>query len=239
MTKYLHFLKTKVLLVFICCLFFIPTQAQDIIYIQNPSFENKTPQFACPPKGWFDCGSEEASAVDVHGENTNIFGVNKTPSDGNNFLGMVTRSDQTWECVGQKLSTPLSKQKTYQLEIDISKSSKFLSHITKPKPKPKKTSRKNVLFSRANVDFIETHFIDDTVLRIQASNSKTGANEILATSKIIDHEDWKTHRFVFQPTADYDVIILEAFYPNPNELTNGNILLDNCSNIVEILEPSN
>ncbi|MCP3933663.1 MAG: hypothetical protein GY705_31735 [Bacteroidetes bacterium] len=192
--------------------------ARDVIYIQNSSFELKTPRCCFVPGGWINCGPITETPPDIHGENMGLFDVNKTPTHGNCFLGLVTRSNETWECIGQELSVELKKGKRYAFQIDLCVSEHLFSF-------DRKTEQ-------------EANFNSPTILRIQGSNLKKGTSEILATSSIVRNTNWKTFQYILEPNDNYDLLILEAFYGGDikGNLTNGHILLDNCSNIVEYLE---
>ena len=166
--------------------------AQDIFYLSNPSFESKIPSKNHMPQGWYSYGYKDESPPDIHGSDTNLWAVNEIPSHGETFVGLVTRSNGSWERIGQQLQYPLSPHKAYYFSIDLNCSPLYLSNS--------RTSMK-----------VE-NFVAPTVLRIQGSNTKTNENGILAISTIIDHQEWKTHYFILLPEKDYDVFVLEAFY---------------------------
>jgi len=113
-----------------------PLSGQDaLISLDNPSFED-TPRAGGPRqvgiKGWFDCGSREfrgESPPDVHTENPDdmIFGVTMAASEGDTYLGIVTRENETWESVSQKLSQPLEAGKCYTFSIDLACSDTYFN----------------------------------------------------------------------------------------------------------------
>ncbi len=56
--------------------------------------------------------------------------------------------------------------------------------------------------------------------------------QLLASSSLIDHQDWKEYKFQFVPNHEMRYITLEAFFaPGSLRHYRGNILLDNCSPI--------
>ncbi|MEQ1745997.1 MAG: hypothetical protein ABMA02_11255 [Saprospiraceae bacterium] len=62
--------------------------------------------------------------------------------------------------------------------------------------------------------------------------SEREKRQMLATSGLIDHEDWKEYKFQFVPNHEMRYITFEAFYaPGSLRKYRGNILLDNCSPI--------
>jgi hypothetical protein len=51
----------------------------------------------------------------------------------------------------------------------------------------------------------------------------------------VDHEDWKMYDIELSPEIEVNTIILECFYKSTkNGAYNGNILIDNLSNIIQI-----
>jgi hypothetical protein len=57
-------------------------------------------------------------------------------------------------------------------------------------------------------------------------------HQMLATSVLIDHPEWKEYKFQFVPNHEMRYITLEAFYaPGSLRHYRGNILIDHCSPI--------
>ena len=79
----------------------------DAIQLINPSFEDY-PRAERVPHGWRDCGFPGESAPDTHP--SGAFDVVKYPSDGNTYLGMVVRDNDTWERVSQHLTAPIQAE---------------------------------------------------------------------------------------------------------------------------------
>lgn len=194
-----------------------------VIHLINPSFESIPRKgdinvFFLP--GWYDCAPyyfNNETSPDIHGENTDIFKVNRKPQDGNTFLGMVTRAKrETWEMVSQQLQEPLLKDKCYEFKIYLAKSDKYYSLLDKS-------------------DTIPQNFNTPAKLRIWGSNTLCKKTQLLAQSDIIDNVEWKEYTFRFKPKRNYYYIMFEAFYKTPVLVPyNGNILLDNASDIIEI-----
>ncbi len=205
------------LLLFLC----FHLNAQVTIHLINPSFED----FPYPgsvnddgPMGWINCGPQTESAPDVQPSNDPnflVFGVTTPPFDGNTYIGMVARKTDTWERVGQKLLLPLVQGKSYQFKVHLAKSSSYIS---------------------PSIQYDKTDNFDKPLsLRIWGSQSPCERSELLATSPLIDHSDWEEYRFVLTPENNWDYILLEVFYKTPTLIPyNGNLLVDNCSPIIEI-----
>ena len=80
------------------------SQQNEVIHFRNPSFEG-TAYAAWLPNHWENCGFENFSAPDLHSDN--VYYVQTPPLDGDTYLGMVTRDNNTWERIGQELRRPV------------------------------------------------------------------------------------------------------------------------------------
>lgn len=101
------------LLLYIYFTFFLQPDAFSQIRLENPSFEGD-PQDATVPVGWFPC--EEGSTPDLL---PGPWAVYQTPSDGQSFMGLITREDGTWESVGQQTSQPMQNGQCYYMDINL------------------------------------------------------------------------------------------------------------------------
>jgi len=194
------------LIIFTFSSFFAQAQLS-VIELANPSFED-IPRPSHTPQGWMNCGFEGESAPDIQPDFT--FQVTKKAVEGNTYLGMVVRDNDTWESVGQLLSKPLEKGTCYEFSIKLARS---LSYI----------SMSRELDQPAN-------YITPTKLRIWGGFGKCDKRFLLGESYLVRHADWKMYEFKFEPDAAYTHIILEAFYQTPTLFPyNGNLLLDDAS----------
>lgn len=194
-----------------------------VIHIKNPSFEsNPTPGgingFLLPD--WHDCAPyyfNDETAPDIHGNGTNIFDVKTKPQEGNTFLGMVTRAKRdSWEMVSQQLTSPLVKGKCYEFSIHLARSNIYNSNVDAKDPK-------------------KHNFNSPIKLRIWGSTSPCKKTQLLAQTDLIENNEWKKFTLRFKPKRNYYFIMLEAFFKTPVLFPyNGNILLDNASDIVEV-----
>ena len=191
-----------------------------MIYLNNPSFEDqprKGTNVFVTIKGWTDCGLiyfPEESPPDIHP--VDYWQVTKTSSDGNTYLGMVVRDNESWESVSQRLSDELEAGKCYQFSIDLSVSRRYVSPTRRDQTR-------------------EENFTRPSVLRIWGGATHCRKLELLAESNTIRNHDWETYYFKFEPQKTHRFIVLEAFYKTPVLIPyNGHILLDNASAIKEI-----
>lgn len=192
--------------------------AQTKIQIANKSFEDFPRQGVTflSLGGWTDCGGfrfQGQTPPDVHPGN--YWSNNTPPSHGNSYLGMVVRDNDTWEGVAQRLTSSLKVGKCYKFTIDLARSSKYIS-------KSQKTN-------------VETNYVTPAVLRVWAGNGICDDQELLGESTVVSHEEWRTYQFKFKPKADYNFIMIEAFYKVPVIAPYcGHILVDNLSDFDEM-----
>ena len=185
--------------------------AQDAgIFIQNKSFEGK-PQAAVLPPYWTDGGFVQQSPSDTQ---PGFFGVDLPPSEGESYVGMVTREDGTWECIYQQLLSPMEKNKCYRFSIDIA----FFPY-----------------YRRRSADSIpQAGYNRPVEFRIWGSNNLSQREDLLAISSPIDHANWRKYTFDINPDDKYNHLVFEAYYTDDQLNYVGNLLLDNMSDLQEI-----
>ena len=164
------------------------------LVLDNASFEG-FPHDAVTPKGWEECGLDSSPDI-LPGP----WGVYQKPTNGNTFLGLITRENNSWEALGQKLPRAFKKNKCYKFKVDLSSSPAYAGY-SKP-----------------------------TCLRVWLSNSQCKRSKLICTSPTIDHYEWKTYEFMFSTEEDYKYIIIECYYKQPSlNYYRGNLLIDNFS----------
>jgi outer membrane protein OmpA-like peptidoglycan-associated protein len=212
-----HILRNLIVLSITISAFFSLKAQSEIIFLENPSFED-APRAGIAPSGWMDCGFPGETAPDV--QPFGGFGVTQLAYDKNTYLGLVTRDNKTWESVVQKLSKPLRKGQCYKFSIYLANSDRYVS-ATKRDPS------------------LLTNFEKGVVLRIFAGNSPKDKTELLVSSDIVEHTEWRQYKFEFTPkNADYSYFFLEAYYKTPTMFHyNGNILIDKASEIASCKIP--
>ncbi len=194
-----------------------------VIHLKNPSFESFPAKGTDKPfflPGWGDCAIyyfRNETPPDIHSADTDFFEVHKAAIDGNTFVGMVTRGgNETWEMISQRLTSPLLPDRCYMFKINLARAEQYLS---KEKRDP-------------------DHFYNfnkPVKLRIWGGTSACKKTQLLAESDPVAHTEWKEYTFRFKPKDYYPYLLLEAFYKTPVLIPyNGNILIDNAGDIVEI-----
>ena len=140
-------------------------QKSESISLRNPSFEDFY-RAGHPPRGWFDCGASGETPPDIHPGEPPLFGVRTLPADGNTYLGMVVRDNDTKESIGQQLSSPLLAGHTYRFSIQLTQSEWYIS--------------------RSRMTNKETNYTTPVVLRIYGGQSLCDRQELLAESPPIE-----------------------------------------------------
>jgi len=203
-------MKKKGVMVFQMFFVLCVLEAQTVIRLQNPSFEWDDSAAGTAPGGWIDLGSDNETPPDIQ---PGWFGVKMQAQEGKNYMGLVVRDNNTWEGIGQKLNGWMRKDSTYTFSLWL--------------------ARSNVYESISRLTGAEINYNAPTVLKIWGVNTRTNEEELLAESTAIGHSVWTRYTFTLQPIkSDYDEIDLMAYYPSESKGKNGNLLIDNCSDIV-------
>ncbi len=182
----------------------------NVIPIKNASFED-FPQPSHVPNLWHDCGMMGESPPDILPHPA--FQVSTRPQQGNSYIGLVTRDNETYEGVSQRLGKALEKDHCYDFSIWVTRSKNYVS--------VSKTSGNLENFNKA-VKFI-----------VWGGNSDCDKRESLFESKAIESTNWEQVSMKLKPKGTYAYIFIEAYYVRKMVPYNGNILLDNASAIVE------
>lgn len=162
------------------------------ITLINPSFEGDEPQDATVPAGWHAC--KTGTTPDIL---PGTWGVYTEPSEGETFVGIITRADGTWESIGQRLSAPVLPRECYSITLDLAHAKTYAGYN------------------------------DPIRLRIWGGTAKCLRTQLLAESKVIEHTDWETYTFQFVPREPLHYIVLEAFHSDePDFSYEGNIMID-------------
>ncbi len=176
---------------------FSATFAFGQIELVNPSFEDE-PADATLPSGWWKIDRETTPDI-LPG----FWGVYNESSDGNSYLGLITRPNRTWECIGQKLSVALQKESCYMMSIDLAHSDTYAGYSS------------------------------PTKLKVYLSSKKKKKEQLIYESPIIEHEDWETYKFKFTPEKSMQYLLIEVYHDDVKSKGHeGNILIDAISPIV-------
>jgi outer membrane protein OmpA-like peptidoglycan-associated protein len=194
----------------------------DTIYLGNPSFED-TPRaggagFLRPILGWIDCGKTrfpDETPPDIH-PHPAAWQVQKQPHDGDTYLGIVVRDNESWESLSQAVSAPLKAGECYAFSAWLCRSDTYLS---------RRSQGGDSLYP----------FTRPAVLRIFGGNGFCEEGELLAESKPVVSDNWERHTFKFEPLSDHRYITIQVFYKTPVLVPyNGHVLVDDLSEIIRI-----
>ncbi len=162
-----------------------------IITLDNASFEGE-PQDATLPQGWF--AVELGTTPDIM---PGIWGVTKEATEGDTYIGLITREDGSFESIGQRLEAPLEKGVCYSFFLDLARSKTY-----------------------AGYNF-------PVRLRVYAGTKKGKRSQLLWSSPTVEDEDWETHEVKFTAKKNLNYIIIEAYFGEGLLFHyNGNILVD-------------
>jgi len=191
----------------------LSTSAQEVldtIFVNNPSFEH--PFKARYVQGWTDCSFIGESEFDPQ---PGFFSCQKPAADGTGYAGLVARDNETYEAMSQRLTRPIKRGKCYAFSLKLAQANQYRSPTRKT----------------GNM----ADYLMPIRIRIWGGMNPCHRAELLAETKPISNKAWKTFNFKFKPIRNYQYLIIEAFYKTPTLYPyNGNVLVDDASNIFEI-----
>jgi len=190
-------------------------QAQDPIYLKNPSFEMDRQQPGVTPSYWINLGNDLESPPDIQ---PGSFDVVLRAHEGERYVGLVVRDNNTAEGMGQVLTEPILRDSTYRFSVHLARSPRFASLS--------RTTGEIAAYQTA------------VVLQVWGYNTRNQQRELLAESTPVNHSQWLPYVFEFSPaTADYNRLdLMAAFDPAVEKPYNGNLMIDACSSIEMVRE---
>ena len=164
------------------------------VRLENPSFEGER-QDATVPLGWHPCA--EGTTPDIL---PGFWGVYTEPSDGESYLGLITREDGSFESLGQQLDPFLDEKTCYIFKMDLAYSRSYSGYNMPLK------------------------------LRVWGSRKACKREQLLFETDFIENAEWETYEFMFTTKKHVKYIVIEAQpAPGVFLAYKGNILLDNLS----------
>jgi hypothetical protein len=204
-------MKKQVLILIFCCaattVFCQAVEKMKDIFLENPSFESN-PEASVTPEEWESFGPKGESEPDTQ---PGAFECEKPAYHGNTYLGMVVRDNGTKEAVCQKLSDILGAGKSYGFGIWLAKSDTYMS--------------------KSSTTGMPANYDEPCVLRVWAIDKEHDKIEELGNTKLVNHTDWQLYEFTFTPKQPCDRIMLEVDFKDGKNFYNGNILVDDISEI--------
>jgi len=172
------------------------------IYLENASFEGD-PRDATVPVGWHPC--EAGTTPDIL---PGPWSVYLEASEGETFVGIITREDGSWESIGQRISSPLRPRECYSFKMDLAHSKTYAGY-----DQPLR-------------------------LRVWGGETKCRKDQLLLETKMINNTDWETYEVQFYAKKTLNYIVIEAFYKDGYFSYKGNILIDNITPIKKCIRAS-
>jgi len=201
----------KILFVLLCFISFGLT-GQSIILLENASFEGAETGYSTIPDGWTDCGFEGESPPDLFKGSGIHFGLSRKAKDGDNGVCLISRIDNTWEGLGQKLPYALEKGKAHFLHLYAMRSPEYLAT------------------DRLTGD--KENFNKALQLYLWGSKEACESKALLGVSQLIENEYWEKINFAFIPDDSYQFLWFEVRYQaNATDPYRGNMLVDHFSPI--------
>ena len=131
-----------------------------------------------------------------------VWGVEMPAVVGKTYVGLITRSEGTWESIGQELSSPVVPNECHTFSLQLARSPNYVNFNLPIK------------------------------LKVYLGNGLCDKAQLVGESENILSEKWEKKDFSFIPNASYTHLILEAYYGNGIYIYyNGNILIDDLSSI--------
>lgn len=173
----------KIWLVMAFCGGFWSCCAQNMsMYLVNSSFEGER-QDAVVPLGWEIC--ELSTTPDILPD---VWGVYTEPSDGDSFVGLITRADGSRESIGQRLPQLIKKGDCYKFSLDLAHSVTYAGYNDKVK------------------------------VQIWGGGDKCERDQLLLDSPVIGHAFWKQYSVEFTALEDIEYLIIEVYSPASKQL---------------------
>lgn len=204
------------------------------ISLLNPSFERKAERPFALPNSWKEPNPQLITPHRVHPfhPDSNVpvpmeqnrrpityYGkkvVKQHPEDGDAFASLLASSNGAKQYLSTEVNGVLRKGVGYTFSLSLAHADYFRQ--------------------REQTDDLEVNYNQGLQLNIWGGNPENPKAELLARSGTIQKRKWQRNHFVLKPSKEqYTMITLEAAYaPEIGKAYNGNILIDNCSNIVKI-----
>ncbi len=158
----------------ICMMTWGSTCAAQLIF-NNPSFEDE-PSDATVPMGWFPC--EPGTTPDI---GPGPWGIDLEAEEGETYVGLITRSDGTYEAIGQRFPDVLEKELCYTFKLSAAACDTY------------------------------SGFNGRVKFRVWGGTKKCKRSQLLYESETIDYTEWKEHEINFTAEKKLKYVIIEAY----------------------------
>lgn len=172
--------------------------------LRNGSFEEGFPGLSSKPDYWLDCGWVSESPPDLHSSGGVAFEVYQEAIDGYQYVGLVVRSNETYECLYQELDVPMNPG-VYDLMLVVSRSPLYVSV--------------------AQVTGDDANLNNPVILEVRGTRSIDGKEFMLFQTDPIESTDWVIIEDIIKIEDDVSKIKFLSFFVG-EETYNGNVLID-------------
>jgi len=166
------------------------------VFLQNPSFEDQ-PADATTPQGWMACAPY--TTPDIF---PGYWGVYNEATEGETFVGLITREDGSFESISSRLSEDLEAGKCYNFSLDLAHSKTYAGYNGPVK------------------------------IRIYIGDAKCSENQLVFETDLIKHPEWRSYPIQFYAEKNARYIYIETAYTSKRFSHKGNVLIDNISPII-------
>lgn len=181
--------------IFFFLLYLVANQSFGQLIFKNPSLEGE-PGDGKLPKGWETCNLRESTPDILPG----TWDVYNKPVDGITYIGLITRTDNTWETIAQQMNAPVEKDQCYEFSLSLSCAATY------------------------------ANYNNPVRLRVWGGNSPCEKKELLYITETVAHREWKKYTVYLIPNDTYKYLIFEPHYREGTIMPyQGNILIDNIS----------
>lgn len=199
-------------------------EIQDSIVLRDKSFEEYKYPFRIDPysykkqetpfNAWINY-APEYSPPELHFSDEINYGFQHTASEGNKYISLITREDDSREIIGQRFRTTFKKDSSYMMSLDIRFDDRFTSQ------------------AQTASGIKEVYYDTNICLQVTLAMDSNHESQTIFLSHSIKNRDWKKIYFQFVPEKDYTAIKFEAKRYKSN-IAFGNLMIDNLSNIYKI-----
>ncbi len=182
-----------IIIILVSCVSTVILPGQSFV---NPSFEGE-PQEAFVPVGWTPCAVN--TTPDIF---PGVWGVDMDAADGSTYMGLITRSDGSYESVGQRLPVVVEGGECYTFSFFLAKSDTYAG------------------------------FNEAIRCRIWLGSSSCVREQLIFESDKLEDTDWRKEDIRFKAEKNHQFLIIEAAYPTKSRTARGNMLIDGLSSII-------
>lgn len=187
-------------LIFFIFIHVLIVQAQEgVIHFLNGSFEGEASgSSSTMPQGWMGC--RMGTTPDIL---PGSWGVLSPPSHGQNYIGLITREDGSFESISQRLQRPLQASTCYRFTLDLAHSATYSGYNLPVR------------------------------LRIWGALQNCKYEQLLWESSLINGQNWRKQEIQFFAKKGYRFLSIEAYFaPGVFMKYRGNILIDNITPLI-------